>query len=221
MTSAIQKIGTTGNFLKVLLICGIVASLLFVSTDILAGTLYNGYSFTNQAVSELFAIGAPTSHFVVPLFTLYSVLLAAFTLGIWMSACRNHALRVLALMMIVSAANGLVLWNFFPMHMRGAEMTFTDTMHVTLAGVGALSGVLIVGLGVASFRNWFRLYSIGTILMLVVPAALAFLYVPEVEGNQPTAWLGLTERIPIYGNTVWQLVLAIVLLRGEIDRNRR
>lgn len=91
MTSAIQKIGTTGNFLKVLLICGIVASLLFVSTDILAGTLYTGYSFTNQAVSELFAIGAPTSHFVVPLFTLYSVLLAAFTLGIWMSACRNHA----------------------------------------------------------------------------------------------------------------------------------
>lgn len=122
-------------------------SLLFVSTDILAGILYAGYSFTNQAVSELFAIGTPTSHFVVPLFTLYSVLLVAFTLGIWISAGLNHALRVMALMMIVSAVNGLVLWNFFPMHMRGAEMTFTDTMHVTLAGVGALFGVLTVGVG--------------------------------------------------------------------------
>jgi len=120
--------------------------------------------------------------------------------------------------MIISAVNGLVLWNFFPMHMRGAEMTFTDTMHVTLAGVGALFGVLTVGLGVASFRNWFRLYSISTILILVVPGTLAFLYVPEVEGNHPTAWLGLTERISIYGNTVWQLALAIVLLRGEIAR---
>lgn len=84
--------------------------------------------------------------------------------------------------------------------------------------MGALFGVLTVGLGVASFRNWFRLYSIGTILILVVPATLAFLYVPEVGANQPTAWLGLTEHISIYGNAVWQLVLATVLLRGEIDR---
>lgn len=129
MTIAIQKIGTASKFLKVLLICGIVAPLLFIITDVLASTLYAGYSFTNQAVSELFAIGAPTSHFVVPLFTLYSALLVAFTLGIWISAGRNHALRVMALMMIVSVANGLVLWNFFPMHMRGAEMAFTDIMH--------------------------------------------------------------------------------------------
>jgi hypothetical protein len=221
--NAIQKIGggTASKLLKVLLICGIVAPLLFVGTDIIAGTLYADYSFTDQAVSELFAIGAPTSLLVVPLFTVYSVLLVAFAFGIWMSAAaagRNRALRVLALMMIVNAVNGLVLWNFFPMHMRGAEMTFTDTMHVTLAGVGALFGVLTVGLGVASFRNWFRFYSIGTILILLVPGILAFLYVPEVGGNQPTPWLGLTERISIYGNTVWQLVLAIVLLLGEIDR---
>ena len=99
-------------------------------------------------------------------------------------------------------------------------MTFTDTMHVTLAGVGAFFGVLTVGLGVAAFRNWFRFYSIGTILILLVPGILAFLYVPEVGGNQPTPWLGLSERISIYGNTVWQLVLAIVLLRREIARRK-
>jgi hypothetical protein len=221
MTGAIQKIGTSSTLRKVLLICGVVAPLLFISTDILAGTLYAGYSFTDQAVSELFAIGAPTSDLVVPLFTVYSVLLVAFAFGIWMisAASRKWALQILALMMIVNAVNGLVLWNFFPMHMRGAEMTFTDTMHVTLAGVGAFFGVWTVGLGVAAFQNWFRFYSIGTILILIVPGILAFLYVPEVGGNQPTPWLGLTERISIYGNTVWQLVLAIVLLREEIDRS--
>jgi hypothetical protein len=206
---------------KILLICGIVAPLLFVSTDILAGTLYAGYNFTDQAVSELFAIGASTSDLVVPLFTVYSVLLVAFAFGIWMmsAASRKRALCVLALMMIVNAVNSLVLWNFFPMHMRGAEMTFTDIMHLTLAGMGAFFGVLTVGLGVAALRNWFRFYSIGTILILIVPGILAFLYVPEVGGNQPTPWLGLTERISIYGNTVWQLVLAIVLLREEIARS--
>lgn len=218
MASAIQRIGTASMLQKVLLICGIIAPVLFVGTDILAGTRYAGYSFTDQAVSELFAIGATPSHLVVPLFTLYSALLTAFSLGILISAGRSRALHVLALMMILNAVNGLVLWNFFPMHMRGAEMTFTDSMHVTLAAVGALFGVMSVGLGVASFRNWFRLYSIGTILILIVPGTLAFLYVPEVGGNQPTEWLGLAERISIYGNTVWQLVLAIILLRGELER---
>lgn len=223
-SSAIQKIGTSSTLLKVLLTCGIVAPLLFISTDILSGTLYTGYNFTDQAVSELFAIGAPTSYLVVPLFTVYSVLLVAFASGIWKksatnAAGRNRALRVLALVMMVTAVNGLLLWNFFPMHMRGAEMTFTDTMHVTLAGLGAFLGVLTVGLAVAAFRNWFRFYSIGTILILIVPGILAFLYVPEVGGNQPTPWLGLSERISIYGNTVWQLVLALVLLREEIARS--
>ena len=117
MTSgAIQKIETASKLRKVLLICGIVAPLLFVSTDILAGTLYPGYSFTDQAVSELFAIKAPTSDLVVPLFTVYSVLLGAFAFGIWMSAAaaaaaghRNRALSVLALIMIMNVVNGLTL----------------------------------------------------------------------------------------------------------------
>jgi hypothetical protein len=51
-----------------------------------------------------------------------------------------------------------------------------------------------------------------------VPATLAFLYVPQVDANQPTPWLGLTERISIYDVLLWQAVLAIVLLLGEIFR---
>ena len=198
---------------KVLLVCGILSPLLFFGTDILAGTLYAGYSFTSQAVSELFAIGAPTSHLVVPLFTLSSVLLIVFALGIWGLAGRNRALRAMALMIVGNAINSLVLWNFFPMHMRGAEATFTDTMHAILAINPFV--LLAVVFGVVAFRNWFRFYSIGTILILLVTATLAFSYVPQVGANQPTPWLGLTERISIYGNQLWQVVLSIVLLQEE------
>src|ERR687885_1607412 len=143
--------------LKILLVCGIFAPLLYISTDILAGTLYAGYSFTSQAVSELFAIGAPTSHLVVPLFTIYDVLLIAFALGIWVSAGRNVTLRIMALMMVGNSVNGLMLSNFFPMHMRSVEPTFTDTMHAILATNPFV--LLTVGLGIAAFRNWFRVYS--------------------------------------------------------------
>ncbi len=207
---------TVSELRKVLLACGISASLVYVSTDILAGTLYAGYSFTDQAVSELFAIGAPTSHLVVPLFTLSSILLAALASGVWLSSGGNRALRVMALAIVGNAVNGLVLWNFFPMHMRGVQRTLTDTMHVILAINPFV--LLSIGLGVAAFRNWFRFYSMGTILILLVPAILAFQYVPQVRANQPTPWLGLTERIAQYGYQPWQAMLAIVLMRDSLPK---
>jgi len=204
---------TSSQSRKVLLACGILASLVYVSTDILAGALYAGYSFNGQAVSELFAIGAPTSHLVVPLFTLSSILSAAFATGVWLSRGRSRALGVLALMIAGNAVNTLVLWNFFPMHMRGVKPTLTDTMH----GILAINPFVLLSivLGAAAFRGWFRFYSIGTILILLVPAVLAFQYVPEVLANQPTPWLGLTERVSQYGHQFWQAVLVVVLMRAS------
>jgi len=195
---------------KVSLTCGLIAPLFYVATDILAGNLYPGYSFTAQAVSELFAIGAPTSRLVVPLFTLHSLLLLVFALGIWMSASRHRAQRVMAWMVVGNAVNSLVLWNFFPMHMRGVEKTLTDTMHVILAVNPFV--LLTVIFGVAAFRNGFRFYSMATILIMLVPAVLSFSYVAPLRANQPTPWLGLAERISQYGNLLWQFALAVVLL---------
>jgi hypothetical protein len=37
-----------------------LAPLVYIVTDVIAGLRYPDYSFTAQAVSELFAIGAPT-----------------------------------------------------------------------------------------------------------------------------------------------------------------
>lgn len=210
--------------LRALLICGILAPIFFLSTDILAGTLYPGYIFISQAVSELFAIGAPTSHLVVSLFTASDLLLVVFASGVWVSSAatvaatnrnHHHAQRFMALMIIANAVNSLMLWNFFPMHMRGVQPTFTDTIHVILATNPFVLATVV--LGVAAFRNWFRFYSIGTILILLIPAILGFSYVPQVGANQPTPWLGLTERVSIYGNMIWHLVLAIVLLDTQIS----
>jgi hypothetical protein len=58
-----------------LLICSNVSSLLCVASDLFAGIQYEGYDFIFQAVNELFVIDAPTSYLVVPLFTLFEVLL--------------------------------------------------------------------------------------------------------------------------------------------------
>jgi hypothetical protein len=200
---------------KILLACGIVASLLYVGTDILAGTQYAGYSFTAQAISELFAIGAPTSGFVVPIFTMSSLLLLAFALGVWRSSGQSRSLRLTALMFIGNAVNGLVLWNVYPMHMRGAEATFTDTMHVLLSGVGVVFVLFAVCIVALTHHNRLRLYSITAILILLIPGAAVFLYVPQLVLGQPTPWVGLTERISTYGYYVWQTVFIIYLMRSK------
>lgn len=214
MTSQIQ-IGNSITLRKILLVCGIVAPVVWICTDIVASMLYPGYSFISQATSELFAIGAPTSSLVVPLFTLFDLLLVAFAIGTWLSAGQNRPLRITALMLAGLAATGLALWPFFPMHMRGTEATFTDTVHLTIAGIGVIPALLSVGFGMVSLGKGFRCFSIGTIIAVLVPGILAFLYAPQVASNQSTPLLGLNERIAQYVNGLWILVLAIVLLSKE------
>ena len=200
---------------SVLLICGVVAAVSYVATDIVAGILYEGYSFTDQAVSELFAIGAPTSRIVVPLFSLSSLLLAAFAVGVRMSSRGNRFLRLTAAMFGGSALIGVVLWNLFPMHMRGAAPGFTDTMHLILATNPCV--LLSIAFCIAAFRNWFRFYTAATLLILLLTAVLAFLYAPALQANQPTPGLGLYERVAQYAYELWQVTLAAILLRELND----
>jgi pimeloyl-ACP methyl ester carboxylesterase len=201
-----------GGYRDVLLACGIVASLTYVATDIVAGVRYPGYSFTDQTVSELFAIGAPTSRVVVPLFALSSTLLGAFAFGVWSTSGPSRALRSLAVMMFLNTVNSLVLWNFFPMHMRGVTPTFTDAMHVVLAINPFV--LLSVVFGIGAFKGWFRSCSAATVVVLLAPAVYSFSYLAAVAANQPTPGMGLAERVSQYGYQSWQAVLAVVLLRG-------
>ena len=45
---------------------GLMASAATIATDQIAGALTKGYSFVEQSVSELSAVGAPTRALVVP-----------------------------------------------------------------------------------------------------------------------------------------------------------
>jgi hypothetical protein len=203
-----------------LLIGGIVGAAVYPLADIFASTQYPGFSYRDQAVSELFAIGAPTSDLVVPLFTLSSTLLLLFAVGIWMSANGRRVLQWLAVMMALNAVDALVLWNFFPMHMRGDEPTFTDLMHGILAIDPFLLAAVVLG-GVA-FRGAFRTYTVATIVFSFVLAIIGFSFVNAVIANQPTPWMGAAERAAQYATNLWYAVFAVVLLReGRAASARR
>ena len=61
---------------KVLLASGIVAPLLYAVSDVVAGMRWEGYSFRDQTISELGAIGAPSR-------PLFSLLLVVVCMGSW------------------------------------------------------------------------------------------------------------------------------------------
>lgn len=204
---------------KALLVCGILASLLYVAIDILAAMRWEGYSYTAQTVSELSAIDAPTRPLIVLRGLAYCVLVIAFGLGVWGSASGKRALRVAGGLLVGFGIVDLVA-PFTPMHLRGAERTLTDTMHIILTNVEVLFILLIIGSGATASGKRFRVYSIVTILVLVVFGALAGLDGPRVTANLPTPWVGITERISIFGFMLWVAVLAITLLRAKKDHGQ-
>ena len=194
-----------------LLFYGIAAACIYILTDI-AGTLaYPGFSYTDQAVSELFAIGAPTAGFVVTLFSLASALLLVFGMAIVRTSRGSRSLQLLGWMFALSALDALVLWNFFPMHMRGAERTFTDLMHLILASNPFVLGSLVVS--VFAFRNGFRALTIAILIAVLLLSVLGFSYATAADAGEPTPGLGLIERIAQYIYQFWQVALAFHLFR--------
>jgi len=202
-----------------LLTCGIAGAVLYPIADIFATTRYPGFSYRDQAVSELFAIGAPTADLLVPLFSLSSTLLLLFAIGIWMSANGRRLVQWLAAMMALNALDALVLWNLFPMHMRGSEPTFTDMMHGLLAVDPFLLTAVV--LGAVAYPGAFRAYTVATVLFTSVLAIIGFSYLTAVVANQPTPWMGATERAAQYATNLWYAAFAVMLLREHRSAQRQ
>jgi hypothetical protein len=199
---------------QVLLICGILSSLLYVAMNVFVAMQWEGYNSASQTVSELSAIGAPTRSLWVLLGIPYTLLVTAFGWGVWASARRNRPLRVVGGLMVACGVIGFA-WPLAPMHLRGAEFTLTDTMHIVLAMVTVLLYLLVLGFGAAAFGKRFRLYSIATMVILGAFGALTGLDGPRIAANLPTPWVGVWERINIGVFLLWVVVLAMALLRAE------
>ena len=203
--------------LKFLLMCGVLSSLLYIGTDILAATLfYPGYSYTSQQVSELSAIGAPTRPLWVAMGRAYGFLMIAFGIGVWLSAGRKHSLRIAGILMVAYVIIG-IFWP--PMHQRGSlgssSMPTTDVLHLVFTAATVLLIVLFIAFGSGAVGKRFRIYSIGTIVAMLVAGGAVGTQVQAIAAGRPTPWFGLIERVSVYAPMLWVAVLATMLLQAE------
>lgn len=208
---------------KILLGCGIAASVLYIAMDIIASLRYPGYRYFDQEFSELTANGSPVRTLILTLNVIPGTVLSlAFAVGIWQAADGRGAGRVTAALFAGFALAGTVTGTLFPMHTRAALATgedgFRNTMHPIGTIVMDLLLVAAMGIGATLLGRRFRYYTYGTILTLVVFGVQASLQVNRMAANQPTPWMGLEERINIYATMLWVVVLAVALLRTPAER---
>lgn len=197
---------------KALLVCGILSSVLYVGTDVLAAIWYGDYhSFTSRAISELGAIGAPTKQLVDSLMIVYDLLLVAFGVAVWRSPGRKRALHLVGGALIGIATVGRVTPS---MNLRGTGNISDDLPHIALTGLTVLFILLAIGSGASLYGRRFRLYSFGTLLTVLLFGAWTGFEGGRIAAQQPTPWLGLTERICIGAYLLWVLMLAVTLLRA-------
>jgi CubicO group peptidase (beta-lactamase class C family) len=214
-----QPVRSGSTVRQALLSCGLLSSLLYVATDVLGGSRYEGYSFASQAVSELMAIGAPSEAFVDPLFLTYGVLALAFGVGVFREgAGRSRALRVAGALLVGHATVGFTGPTLFEMHQRGAGSTASDVPHIALTGVLVLLWLLAVAFGAFALGRRFRIYSFATLLAVIALGALTAPYGARLAAGQPTPGFGIVERASIYTSLAWVAVLAVALLRRLRDR---
>ena len=202
--------------LNMMLLCGIISSVYYIVINIITPTHYPGYQIDAQTVSELSAIGAPSRKIWVLLCSFYSFLIIVFGMGIYVITEGNKRMKLIGALMFFYGVSGF-FWP--PMHQReviaAGNATITDTLHLVFAGLTVVLMMTMIGLGVFSLGKKFRMYSILSIVALIIFGTLTGIDSKNISTGQPTPMIGIWERINISIFMIWVSVLSVDLLRSK------
>lgn len=202
---------------RALLACGIVSPLLYAVADAAAGLRWRGYSFRDQTISELGAVGASTRPLFASLLVVVYLLFTAFGLGVRMSARDRRGLRMAGALFIALGVMALTLGQWAAMKPRGTEQGASGALHL-IEGAAAMALLLLaMGFAAAALRGRFAACTVATVAVMLVFGGWSAMDIPRVEAGLPTPWVGVKERIYWYAYQLWYVVLAVKLLREPAD----
>jgi hypothetical protein len=201
---------------RLLLVCGLIAPLLFIATAILGGAIRPGYSHISDMVSELFSPGSPNKALLDPLYTLFAILLVLFGIGIlryvqgyepakWTGVIGAGLYIAMGLLHVTSA-------TIFPQDARGSPPTSAGEMHIVVHGVISILtmfSMLLIGIWFGRVKNLpgFRTYSFITVGLAILAAGF---FMSTYQGGP---LMGLAERIAALIGFQWTFVLALRMLK--------
>lgn len=195
---------------RVLLYFGLLAPLVYLVTDRVAGRLLKGYSFAAQSMSELTASGSPTRALVVILDIIAAGLLIAFAVGVWQVAGRAILPRIVAGLVIGNAVLSLFATFFFP-NTYGVRPVFASP-GVLIMAVSVLCSMLAYVFGAAAYGGWFRVLSIALPAAFILLTAARYATAATPAAVAAGSMVGSQERTMAYAFFIWVMALAVYLL---------
>jgi hypothetical protein len=204
------SLGLSNSLQKVLLSCGILAPLLYLGTDWLAGWFLKGYSFTAQSISELSAAGSPTRLLVVSLTLVAGVFMIAFGWGVWQAGGQALLPRLVGALVIGNTVAGLIGTIFFPPSF--GERPIFGSMGVIIMFLSVIFFVLAMVAGAVAYTGWFRILSIAIPATYILLAILRFATATPSSAGGTVSLVGAQERTMSYSFLLWAMALAIYLL---------
>jgi hypothetical membrane protein len=198
---------------RLCLASGIAAPILYAVADVLAGMRWPGYSFRDQTISELGAIGAPTRLLFSVLLIVVYALMVAFGVGVWKASRGRRRLKAVGGLIVGVGLLALTAGQYAAMHPRGTEQGLAGTLHLAEGLVAMILVFTSMAIAAPAFGARFRIYTIATIVLALGCGLWSAMDAPRVEQGLATPWLGVKERIFWYAYQSWYIVLAVALAR--------
>ncbi len=195
-----------------LLAGGVVVGAVYAAGDLLSGLLYSGYSYRDQAISELTAFGSPVRPLMLTTMIVDTLPGLAFAIGLWRVSDRK-SIRWISALFIASSMFWLPNHGIWAMSSRWMEGGFNDTMHQAGSAVWVIMMTVAIVLSALTIRGQFRVFAVGSLLVFLVFGAAAGVQIQGIDQNV-TPWAGGFERISCYAYFAWLAVLAVVIRRS-------
>jgi hypothetical protein len=182
-----------------LLAGGIVAGTVYAAGDVISGLLYNGYSFRDQAISELTAFGSPVRPLMLTAMIVHGLPLLAFGVGMW-RASERKSIRAIGALAIASSMFWLPNHAIWAMSSRWMEGGFNDTIHQAGSTVWVVLMTTAIVLSAVATRGRFRVFALGTLLVFLIFGAAAGVQILGIDQNQA----GSSGSAPTPTSSGWQ-----------------
>jgi hypothetical protein len=193
--------------LRCLIWAGLVGPALFIMIFLAAGWLRPGYDPLHQTVSKL-ALG-PGGWLQTGAFVLLAFSQAAFAIAAWFQLGKGWLIRV-GIIALAMVALGFFLLAFFP----AESGTLRGQIHQRITEALALlfvAGASLLALSLFHLPGWQRMaWPTLWVALLTLTLAFGWKIIPE---EWLRSWRGLYERILIVIPLLWQMALAVWMLK--------
>lgn len=210
---------------RILLACGIGYGVIdIVANDLVAAGMWDHYSRVDQAISELSSTRAPSAAFLTAMNPVFTLLVVAFGVGVWMAADGSRALRATGALLVVQGLT-FPVWLLYPMTSRedlaqGAGGP-NDVGHIVLAAVAVGCIVAEMVLSGAALGRPFRYFALAMAVLVLAAGTYVATTPTTLVAGGGTPWMGFVERISYGAWLVWMTGLTVSLMMGTRSRGGR